>query len=224
MDTIDRILGDTKEELMSFGNRRIKYMPYDMDIALQVVDRIGKGIDPRFELTNKVKEVYKRLIQFFHADPEFEGDLDKGFILMGPTGTGKTMAMEIMRKYRTIDDTKFIINNRLYRMNFDIIDVNRMVNQFMDNSFDGIQVYCNRFLICMDDIGTEIEQVKHYGNTLDVVSHVLAERYAKKLMTFATTNYPISVLEDKYDDRVISRMYALFNFIEMKERDFRKFR
>lgn len=222
MDTINRILGDMKSELINSGNSRVKYMPYDMDIALQVVERIGKGIDPRFTLTENVKEVYKSLIQFFHADPEFNGDLDKGFILMGPTGTGKTLAMQIMAKYRTIDDTKFTINNRLYRMNYDIIDVNRLVNMFMDNSFDGIQVYCNRYLICLDDIGTEIEQVKHYGNTLDVVSHILAERYAKRLMTFGTTNYPLKTLEQKYDDRVISRMYALFNFITMKERDFRK--
>ena len=222
MDTIARMLGDKASELMTSGNRRVKYMPYDMDIALQVIDRIGKGIDPRFILTDSVKEVYKQLIQFFHADPKFNGDLDKGFILMGPTGTGKTLAMEIMSKYRTIDDTKFIINNRLYRMNYNIIDVNRLVNQFMDNSFDGIQIYCNRYLICLDDIGTEIEQVKHYGNTLDVVSHILAERYAKRLMTFGTTNFPLKVLEQKYDDRVISRMYALFNFIEMRDKDFRK--
>lgn len=222
MDTIDRILGGMRSELMISGNRRVRYLPYDMNIALSVIDRIGKGIDPKFTLTPEVSEVYKKLIQFFHADPEFNGDLDKGFILLGPTGTGKTMAIQIMSKYRTIDDTKFIIDNRLYRMNFNIIDVNRMVNQFMDNSFDGIEIYCNRFLICIDDIGTEIEQVKHYGNTLDVVSHILAMRYASQLMTFATTNFPIKVLEQKYDDRVISRMFAMFNFIEMKGKDFRR--
>lgn len=202
--------------------RRVRYMPYDINIALSVVERIGKGIDPAFTMNESVKKVYKQLIQFFHADPEFNGDIDKGLLLMGPTGTGKTLAMQIMAKYRTIDDTKFIINNRLYRMSYDIIDVNRMVNMFMDNSFDGIQVFCNRYLICIDDIGTEIENVKHYGNVLDVVSHVLAERYAKRLMTFGTTNFPIKVLEQKYDDRVISRMYALFNFITMTGKDYRK--
>ena len=222
MDTIDRILGDTKSVLTISGNRRIEYTPYDMGIALQVVDRIGKSIDPRFSLTENITKVYKKLIQFFHADPKFPGDLNRGFMLMGPTGTGKTLAMEIMSKYRTIDDTKFIIQNRVYRMNYDIIDVNRLVNKFMDDSFDGIHIYCNRYLICLDDIGTEIEKVKHFGNTLDVVSHILSERYAKRLMTLATTNFPLKTLENKYDDRVISRMYAMFNFIEMKERDFRR--
>jgi DNA replication protein DnaC len=222
MQSITNLLKGIPSELTTSGNRRISYMPYKMDVALSVVERIGKGITPDFNIIPELEEVYIQLIRYFHADPEFKGHLEKGLLLMGPTGTGKTLAMEIMAIYRQIDDTKFIVNNRVYRMNYSIIDVNRMVNAFLDNAFDGIQVYCNRYLICIDDIGTEQEQVKHYGNTLDVVSHVLAERYAKRLLTFGTTNFPIDVLEQKYDDRVISRMYALFNFITVKCSDFRR--
>jgi len=193
-----------------------------MDFALSVIERIGKSIDPDFSLTPEVSEVYKELIRYFHADPAFKGDLTKGILLMGPTGTGKTLAMEIMSVYRQIDDTKFIMNDKVYKMNYEIIDVNRLVNFFMDNAFDGIDIYCRRYIICIDDIGTEIDQVKHYGNTLDVVSHILAERYARRLITFGTTNFPIKVLEQKYDDRVTSRMYSLFNFITLNCADFRK--
>lgn len=222
MDLIDNILGDTKRTLMQCGIRRISYMPYKMDFALAVVDRIGKSIDPQFNLTPEITNVYKELIRYFHADPEFKGELTKGLLLMGPTGTGKTLAMQIMSIYRQIDDTKFIVDDKVCRMNYEIIDVNRLVNFFMDSAFDGIDIYCRRYVVCLDDIGTEIEQVKHYGNSLDVVSHVLSERYAKRLLTFGTTNFPIKVLEEKYDDRVISRMYALFNFITLKCDDFRK--
>jgi len=222
MDLIDNILGDTKRTLMQCGIRRISYLPYNMDFALSVIERIGKSIDLNFTLTPEVTEVYKELIRYFHADPDFNGDLTKGILLMGPTGTGKTLAMEVMSVYRQIDDTKFIMNDRVYRMNYEIIDVNRLVNFFMDNAFDGIDIYCRRYIVCIDDIGTEIEQVKHYGNALDVVSHILSERYSKRLITFGTTNFPINILEQKYDDRVTSRMYSLFNFITLKCADFRK--
>ena len=197
-------------------------MPYNMDFALSVIDRIGKGIDSKFTLTPEVTNVYRQLIQYFHADPEFKGDLTKGILLQGPTGTGKTLAMDIMSVYRQVDDTKFIMDDKIYRMNYEVIDVNRLVNFFMDSAFDGIDIYCRRYLICIDDIGTEIEQVKHYGNTLDVVSHILSERYAKRLITFGTTNFTLKALEQKYDDRVTSRMHSLFNFITLKCDDFRK--
>jgi hypothetical protein len=197
-------------------------MPYDMEIALSVIERIGRSIVLDFKLTSEVKIIYQELIRYFHGDPDFKGELTKGLLLMGPTGTGKTLAMQIMSIYRQIDDIKFIMNGVTYRMNYEIIDVNMLVSYFLASAFDGIDIYGRRYIICLDDIGTESEHVKHYGNTLDVVSHVLTERYSKRLLTFGTTNFPISTLEEKYDDRVISRMYALFNFIEMRGNDFRR--
>jgi len=193
-----------------------------MEIALSVIERIGRSIVLDFKLTSEVKIIYQELIRYFHGDPDFKGELTKGLLLMGPTGTGKTLAMQIMSIYRQIDDIKFIMNGVTYRMNYEIIDVNMLVSYFLASAFDGIDIYGRRYIICLDDIGTESEHVKHYGNTLDVVSHVLTERYSKRLLTFGTTNFPISTLEEKYNDRVISRMYALFNFIEMRGNDFRR--
>lgn len=197
-------------------------MPYKMDIALSVVERIGRGIAPGFVITEKLLPVYEEMIRYFHADPMFHGDLTKGILLMGPTGTGKTLAMQIMSIYRQIDDTKFIMEGKTYRMNYDVTDVKKMVVSFLDNAFDGIDIYCRRYTLCMDDIGTESDQVKYYGNTLDVVSHIIAERYSRRLLTFGTTNFPLEILEQKYDDRTVSRMYALFNFVTLKCADFRK--
>lgn len=222
MRTIAEAISEALSGLTTSGIRRFQYLPYKMDIALSVVERIGKGIDPGFILTPQVEEVYQKLIMYFHADPKFEGQLEKGFLLMGPTGTGKTLAMQIMSIYRQIDDTKFIMNGKVFRMNYEVVDVNKIVNEFMLNAYDGIKIYCTRYVTCIDDIGTESEEVKYYGNNLDVISYILTERYAKRLITFGTTNFTESILEDKYGDRIISRMYALFNLIKMKGIDFRK--
>ena len=221
MIQISEIINEALKELTTSGNR-CSYMPYKMDFALSIIERIGTGIDMRFQLTPEVRDLYKELIRYFHGDPEFHGDLNKGILLMGRTGTGKTLAMRVMKIYQQIDDIKFIFNHKLCRLNYEIITVNDLVSQFIKDSFDGIDQYCHRYVLCIDDIGSESEQVKYYGNTLDVVSYILSERYAKRMLTFGTTNYPIKVLEQKYDDRIVSRMYALFNFIEFNGTDFRK--
>jgi DNA replication protein DnaC len=222
MDSINKIIVGISKGLTGFGIKRISYLPYKMDIALSVVERIGKRIDAGFTMTPDIESVYKKLIQYFHADSEFDGDLTRGILLMGPTGSGKTLAMKIMSVYRQIDDTKFILNDKIYRMNYDIVEVNKMISDFTDNAYDGIKAYTTRYVLCMDDIGTEVEIVKYFGNNLDVASYIIAERYAKRLLTFGTTNLPIRSLEDKYDDRITSRMFSMFNFITMKGEDYRR--
>lgn len=222
MEQLDKLIAEVTNTLMLNGIRRISYLPYKINIALSVIDRIGKSFEPKFELNNQAREVYLKLIQYIHADPKFPGDLTKGLLLLGPTGTGKTLAMKIMSVYRSIDDTKFIMSGKTYRMNYEVISVNDIVNGFMNNAFDGIAVYANRYITCLDDLGTEIEHVKYYGNDLDVISYIISERYAKRLLTFATSNFTLNKLEEKYGDRIFSRMHAMFNFIIMKDKDFRK--
>lgn len=204
------------------GSDRIRYLPYKIDVALDVIERIGKSIEPSFILTPSAREVYIKLIQYFHADPEFNGDLSRGLLLMGPSGTGKTLAMKVMQKYRKIDEIQFIKNHKLCPLIFDINHVNDVASSFITDGIDGLRYFCTRYVICLDDIGAEIPAVKHYGNDLDVIAHVISERQARGLLTFGTTNYPADVLEKKYDDRTVSRIYGLFNFIEMVDKDFRR--
>jgi DNA replication protein DnaC len=197
-------------------------MPYNLDFALSVMERIAKGIDPEFCMNEKAKPVYEQMIKFIHADPEFNGDLEKGFILLGPTGTGKTIAMEVLQRYRQIDNTKMIVEGKVKSMNFDVVRSTKIISDYTNEGIDGIELYTRRLVICIDDLGTEPDTAKNYGNTIDVMGYILAERYAKRLMTLATTNLTYQALESRYDDRIMSRMRALFNFIEMNGIDYRK--
>jgi hypothetical protein len=221
MDSVNEIIKKRLSTLTGSG-RRIAYAPYKMDVALSVVDRIGKGLVPEFKMTRELEEIYVQLIKHFHGDESFNGDISKGILLMGPTGTGKTLAMDIMRIYQTIDNVRYVLNGKAVPMKFDITDVSALVSAFMDDGYDGIEVYKRRYAICLDDIGSESNQIKYYGNDLDVVGYVLAERYMRRLMTFGTTNYKDDFLTNKYGDRIVSRMYALFNFIVLKGSDYRK--
>lgn len=222
MQTLQQILAEIASGSTTAGIRRLQYLPYKMETALRFIEAIGQKFEPSFRLNDNCIHVYKDLIRYVHGDPEFSGTLEKGILLIGPTGTGKSLAMKIIQTYRTIDDTWYIKDGKPYRMNFDIYPVNEVISRFIESGFDGIEIFCKRYCACFDDIGSEIERVKHYGNDLDVISHVLSERYARQLLTFGTSNYRVSDIEDKYGDRTISRMYSLFNFITMKDIDYRK--
>ena len=199
-------------------------MPYKMDVALAVVERIGKSLEPQFTLTPEAESIYRILIQWFHGDPGFEknGYLSKGIMLMGPTGTGKTLAMKIMSVYRGIDNIMFLIDGRFYKLSYDVIDVNNIVNSFVQSGYEGIGVYNTRVALCLDDLGSESEYVRRFGNKVDVISYIISERHLRRLLTLGTSNFPLATLEEKYDDRVVSRMYGMFNFLTMKGQDFRR--
>jgi DNA replication protein DnaC len=76
-------------------------------------------------------------------------------------------------------------------------------------------------VLCLDDVGSELERAKHCGNDIDIIGHFLMSRCKDGLLTLATSNFPESFLEKRYRDRVVSRMHEIFNFITIKEKDFR---
>jgi DNA replication protein DnaC len=206
---------------MTFGIKRTKF-DYDLEVALDFIRAIGKSIEPGYILTPDIKGLYIKLIQYIYADDHFQGDLTKGLLLQGPTGTGKTLAMEIMSNYLKLEKIRILMNGKVNMMVFSVTNVNDIVNTYPEHGFDGIQQYINRNIICLDDIGTEFGEVKYYGNSLDVLDYVISERYNKRKLTFATTNFPPNKLEEIYSDRIFSRMCAMFNFIPVMGNDFRR--
>jgi len=193
-----------------------------MDFALAVVERIGKSIEPDFVITDDNRAVYSKFIQWIHGDPEYMGYLNKGILLLGPTGTGKTLVMQIMSVYRTIDNIKFRHNNNVYNLVYDVVDVNQIISMFVQGGYDTIQSFTTRQALCLDDLGSEKAYAKRFGNSVDAISYIINERYQRKLLTLATTNYPLTAIEERYDDRILSRLYGLFNFHSLKGDDWRK--
>ena len=158
--------------------------------------------------------LYKLIAYFLKDEPtcfQYNINLNKGILLSGPIGCGKTSIMNIM-KYLTPTEHKFFVK-----------PCRDISFEFIQDGYQIIHKYSKGKLyeyepktICFDDLGTE-SNLKYYGNECNVMAEILLSRYdvyiAKRIQTHITTNLSASEIETQYGNRVRSRMRELFNLI-----------
>lgn len=169
----------------------------------------------KFQLYEEDKQTIYYLLCWFLQDdiaaPQLELDLQKGVLLTGPVGCGKTTLMSLMKTI-AFGKNKFIIK-ACREISF----------EFIEDGFSVIHKYSRGTLYqylpkdyCFDDLGTE-SSLKYYGNECNVMAEILLTRYdlfvAQKLITHVTTNLSASEIEEVYGNRVRSRMRAMFNLV-----------
>ncbi|WP_203532575.1 P-loop NTPase family protein [Draconibacterium halophilum] len=92
----------------------------------------------------------------------------------------------------------------------------KVINRYSKNPVD--LSYSNPIpsIYCFDDLGVEQVQ-KYFGNECNVMGEILLSRYdlfvSKGIPTYLTTNLSASEIEEKYGNRVRSRMREMFNLI-----------
>ncbi|RTY96940.1 ATPase [Flavobacterium sp. RSP49] len=158
--------------------------------------------------------IYK-LIAYFLKDEatcyQLGIDLNKGILLSGPVGCGKTSLMNLM-KYLTPTEHKFLVKPCRY-ISFEFIqDGYEIIHKYSKGKLYESQPK----IICFDDLGTE-NNLKYYGNECNVIAEILLSRYdlftTKKLQTHITTNLSASEIENFYGNRVRSRLREMVNLI-----------
>ena len=177
-----------------------------------------KGIElygTHFKILETDYPIIYKLIAYFLKDEvtcfQYNINLNKGILLSGPIGCGKTSIMNIM-KYLTPTEHKFFVK-----------PCRDISFEFIQDGYQIIHKYSKGKLyeyepktICFDDLGTE-SNLKYYGNECNVMAEILLSRYdvyiAKRIQTHITTNLSASEIETQYGTRVRSRMRELFNLI-----------
>lgn len=138
-------------------------------------------------------------------------DLNKGILLSGPIGSGKTSLMNLM-KHITPTEHKFSVK-----------PCRDISFEFIQDGYEIIHRYSKGSLyqsepktFCFDDLGIE-NNLKYYGNECNVMAEILLSRYdlfvSRKLQTHITTNLSASEIEKQYGNRVRSRLRELCNLV-----------
>ena len=168
-----------------------------------------------FKILESDYQIIFKLIAYFLKDEQtcfqFNISLNKGIMLSGPIGCGKTSLMNIM-KYLTPTEHKFFVK-----------PCRDISFEFIQDGYEVIHKYSKGKLyvsepktICFDDLGTE-NNLKYFGNECNVMAEILLSRYdlftSKKLLTHITTNLSASEIEINYGNRVRSRLREMINLI-----------
>ncbi|WP_374362728.1 AAA family ATPase [Cloacibacterium sp.] len=138
-------------------------------------------------------------------------DLQKGILLSGPIGCGKTTLFKLMQKF---------IGNK---NKFGMVSTRQIVSEFMQSGYQILENYSKGHfthdarkakVYCFDDLGIETSS-KYYGNDCNVMAEILLTRYdlfkEKGLITHLTTNLSAAEIESIYGNRLRSRMREMFN-------------
>lgn len=197
--------------------------------------RAAQIFDKEFVIDEKNSIIFELLCYYFSQDERFVSmadqaelnniSLNKGILLCGSYGSGKTWMMKLFQKNQRhcymIRNAKELAD--LYEKQGEIA-----IEEYLKplkNAVNDTAVFYQPFLgLCIDDIGTDNTKV-NYGNKKNVIGDIIEKRYASGHVGtgfHCTTNLTAKGIEDFYGGRVSSRMREIFNVIELIGEDRRK--
>jgi len=155
---------------------------------------------------------------------ELNLDKTKGFIIFGPCGVGKTTAMNEFATANKLgwghpkQPTMYANSGRsIYKSDLNSQGLSRLVAA----EGTGVLNLFKEHVLYLDDIGAEDTTTKHYGQTTDPIESLLEIRYnhREQVKTYATSNLSLKRLEERYGERIKSRLFEMFNVIVLKGED-----
>ncbi|MCD6065872.1 MAG: hypothetical protein K0S33_698 [Bacteroidetes bacterium] len=195
--------------------------PFDYNKAIGFLEEKGRReFGEHFSIPERDHPIVKKISAYFLKD-EFTCaqenlQLEKGILLTGPIGCGKTSVMALMKYFCNSTEALYIVKS-CRDVSFEFIkDGYEVVHRYGQNSFYNRGNTSIPRHYCFDDLGAE-NNLKYFGNECNVMAEILLSRYdlfvSKKLITHVTTNLSASEIEKYYGDRVRSRMREQFNLI-----------
>lgn len=146
-----------------------------------------------------------------------DASLDKGILLYGNLGVGKSMLFEIfhgMGKYL------YKLNNRDFW--FPKISTGSFVDQYMNSLKENSSTFnldaYRRGNLYIDDLGFE----KKAFNNHELIGELLFERYRNNALTFVTTNLSPKEISGRYGARIGDRLAEMFNIIKWEGESLRQ--
>lgn len=197
---------------------RISESRYNYRANYELIIKAGKEMfGQNYHFDEIDKPVILKLMAYFMQD---EGvaealniDPNKGLIINGPVGCGKTSILKIFNAF-TSQNEQFLVKS-CCNISLDYIeDGHQIIRRYTSESFDRYSKMPKA--IHFDDFGLE-KDTSYFGNTRNVMADILMNRYDYymecRMLTYLTTNLKGSELEDRYGLRLRSRIRQMCQHI-----------
>lgn len=203
-------------ESKHFLQRRLEYgqsLNKPREIPTATAESVYEIFKSQYEVDDDNDYVVSNLCYYFTNDPRFSGDLNKGLLLFGGVGIGKTTLMHFFK--------------RNPKASFKVVSCRDIESDFSSegeksvrNCSYNIAISENEFMqkeigFCFDDLGTEAN-AKFYGKEKNVMAEILLNRYDNRIpftYTHITTNLSHAEVKEQYGIRVYDRMKEMLNII-----------
>lgn len=190
------------------------YRMFDFMTCIRYMNHLGREkYGSQFSLNPDDRDILHKLISYAISSEEqceIHGlDLNKGILLTGPVGCGKTSLISLLPNFM-FPHQKYLVKN-----------TRDIASEFHKDGYEIINRYGRREKpFCIDDLGVE-QNIKHFGNECNTIGEIMLQRYelqvSQGVITHATTNLNADELEDIYGIRVRSRLRSMFNLISFPE-------
>lgn len=215
--TTTRIIPNPYSDIAQLKNGKYQF---DFKSSLNWLEAQGKKeFGSHFRLYREDRALIFDLLVYAIRDQETAQkrklNLQKGILLTGPIGCGKTTLMTLTNYFTPPDQQYLLISSRSLGFEFEK-DGFKVLNRYgkVGGPLHGDKQA--KKVVCFDDLGVE-KNAKYFGNECNVMAEILLTRYEaftqKGTLTHVTTNLSATEIEQRYGNRVRSRMREMFNLI-----------
>lgn len=185
------------------------------------------GMGKQIDIDSACSKVVKLLCAYFANDDSFidlakkmgikNPSLEKGILLAGNPGVGKTYLMNVFSQNPR---QNFIVRNAKLISDKYEKDGVEMIEEYYKAKRDetiGAGFVQNLAGLCIDDCGTEDPKC-YMGNKRNVIGDIIECRYASQSMGqlfHMTTNLTAAQISEYYGPRIASRLRETINVIEL---------
>lgn len=183
----------------------------------------ARKVLPGFVIDAANRDIINQLFYYFTQNSKGNLNLQKGILLCGEVGVGKSKTMEAFKEFVYVAAKR---TNAEVKESYIIATANQVSEEWQDtgrvdrylrnrNSFRG-----RPFNVCFDDLGMEPIPTTHMGTARNVLEYVLHERYRyfvkEGTRTHITTNLDTDAFAGLYGKATQDRLREMFNIVRWK--------